>query len=60
MQIHITHRGTQHRKYRVIGLTKDGANTQTFPFQRDGNIIDMTVKDYFEREFNLTLRYDSC
>ena len=38
------------RKYRVNGLTKNGASTQTFPFERDGNTIHMTVQNYFEEE----------
>ena len=46
------------RKYRVNGLTRNGASTQTFPFERDGNTIDMTVQNYFEKELNVPLRYD--
>ena len=49
--------GSYQRKYRVIGLTENGASTQTFPFERDGNKIDMTVQNYFEKELNVPLRY---
>ena len=46
------------RKYRVYRLTRNGASTQTFSFERDGNKIDMTVQNYFEKELNVPLRYD--
>ena len=46
------------RKYRVNGLTRNGASTQTFRFERDGNEIDITVQHYFEEELNVPLRYD--
>ena len=48
--------GSYQRKYQVIGLTENGANTQAFPFERDGNTIDMTVQNYFENELNVSLR----
>ena len=57
MQIYSTHR-SPHKKYRVKGLTRDGASTQTFPFEKDGNIVQMTVKNYFEKELNVQLRYN--
>ena len=57
VQIYATHR-TPHKKYRVNGLTKDGASIQTFPFEKAGNTIQMTVKDYFEKELNLPIRYN--
>ena len=57
VQIYVTHMGSYQRKYRVIGLTENGASTQTFPFERDGNKIDMTVQNYFEKELNVPLRY---
>ena len=50
--------GSHQRKYRVIGLTENGASTQTFPFERAGNKIDMTVQHYFEKELNVRLRYN--
>ena len=50
--------GSYQRKYKVIGLTENGAITQTFPFERDGNTIDMTVQNYFEQELNVRLRYN--
>ena len=56
MQIYATHR-SPHKKYRVKGLTKDGASTQTFPFEKDGSTVQMTVKNYFEKELNVQLRY---
>ena len=46
------------RKYRVNGLTRNAASTQTFPFERDGNTINMTVQSYFEEQLNVPLRYD--
>ena len=46
------------RKYRVNNLTNDGASTQTFPFKKDGNTIEMTVKNYFEQELSTPLRYN--
>ena len=46
------------RIYRVNGLTRNGASTQTFPFERDGNTINMTVQNYFEEELHVALRYD--
>ena len=58
MQIYATHRRSHKRKYRVNGLTNDGASTQTFPFVKDGNTIKMTVKNYFEQELNVPLRYN--
>ena len=58
VQIYVTHMGSHQRKYRVIGLTGKGASTQTFPFERDGNKIDMTVQHYFEKELNVRLRYN--
>ena len=39
-------------------MTKDGASTQTFPFEKDGNTIQMTVKNYFEKELAVPLRYN--
>ena len=50
--------GSYQRKYRVIGLTENGASAQTFPIERDGNTIDMSVQNYFENELNVRLRYD--
>ena len=58
MQIYATHMGTYQRKYRVIGLTGNGASTQMFPLERDGNKIAMTVQNYFEKELNVPLRYN--
>ena len=58
--IYVTHRDNPNRKYRVKGLTKDGASTQTFPFERDGITSQMTVKTYFEGELKYPLRYNSC
>ena len=46
------------RKYRVNGLTRNGASTQTFPFERDGSTIGMTIQNYFEEELNMSLRYN--
>ena len=57
VQIYATHK-IPHKKYRVNGLTKDGASVQTFPFEKAGNTIQMTVKDYFEKEFNVPIRYN--
>ena len=45
--------GSYQRKYRVIGLTENGASAQTFPIERDGNTIDMSVQNYFENELNV-------
>ena len=59
MLIYVTHNGHDKRKYRVNGLTRNGASTQRFPFEKDGNIIRMTVKNYYEKELNLPLRYNS-
>lgn len=56
VKIYVTHMGSYQRKYQVIGLTENGANTQTFPFERDGNTIDMTVQNYFKNELNVSLR----
>ena len=50
--------GIHQRKYRVIGLTENGASRQTFPFERGGDAINMTVQNYFEKELNLRLRYN--
>ena len=50
--------GSYQRKYRVIDLTENEASTQTFPFERDGSIIDMTVQNYFEKELKVQLRYN--
>ena len=50
--------GSYQRKYKVIGLTENEASTQTFPFERDGSAIDMTVQNYFETELNIPLRYN--
>ena len=36
MLIYVTHNGHYKRKYRVKGLTRDGASTQIFPFEKDG------------------------
>ena len=58
VKIYATHRKPHKRKYRVNGLTHDGASAQTFPFEKDGNTIQMTVKHYFEEELNLPLRYN--
>ena len=58
MKIYATHRNTHRREYRVNGLTRDGANRQTFPFERDGSTIQMTVKNYFEEELNYSLTYN--
>lgn len=58
MKIYATHRSDHKKKYRVNGLTKDGASTQTFPFEKDGNTIQMTVKNYFEKELGVPLRYN--
>lgn len=58
MKIYATHRVTHRRKYRVNGLTRYGANRQTFPFERDGSPIEMTVQNYFEEVLNYPLRYD--
>lgn len=58
MKIYATHRSDHKKKYRVNGLTKDGASTQTFPFEKDGNTIQMTVKNYFEKELAVPLRYN--
>ena len=59
VQIYVTHMGSSHqRKYRVIGLTENEASTQTFPLEKNGNIIDMTVQNYFEMELNVRLRYN--
>lgn len=57
MQIYATHTSPHKRKYRVNGLTNNGASTQTFPYGKNGNTIMMTVKDYFEQEKNVSLRY---
>ena len=46
------------RKYRVNSLTRNGASTQTFPFERDGNTIGMTIQNYFEEELKVELRYN--
>lgn len=46
------------RKYRVNGLTRNGASAETFPFEKDGNTVNMTVQSYFEEELNIPLRYD--
>ena len=46
------------RNYRVVGLTNDGASTQTFPFEKDGYTIQMTVQNYFEKELNVSLKYN--
>lgn len=58
MQIYATHTSSHKRKYRVNGLTNNGASTQTFPYGKNGNTIMMTVKDYFEQEKNVSLRYN--
>ena len=50
--------GSYQKRYRVIGLTENGASTQTFPFERDGNSVDMTVQNYFEKELKVRLRYN--
>ena len=57
IKIYVTHNGYQ-RQYRVNGLRKNGASTETFPFKRAGNEIKITVQNYFEEELNVSLRYD--
>ena len=57
MKIYATHRDYK-RKYRVNGLTRHGASTQTFPFEKDGSIIQMTVENYFQEELNYQLKYN--
>ena len=58
LHIYATHRSPRKRKYRVNGLTNDGASTQTLPFAQDENMIQMTVKNYFEQKLNVPLRYN--
>ena len=58
MLIYVTHEIDNKRKYRVVGLTKDGASAQTFPFEKGGNTVHMTVQKYFEKELNVRLRYN--
>ena len=50
--------GSHQRKYRVIGLTENGASRPTFPFERDGKKIDITAQNYFEQELKVRLRYN--
>lgn len=56
--IYVTHKFDNKRKYGVVGLTKDGASTQTFPFEKGGYTVHMTVQKYFEKELNVRLKYN--
>ena len=49
-QVEVTHLGPKKRKYRVTGIEKP-ANALTFPNEQENR--DMTVADYFEKQYNL-------
>ena len=53
LKIQITYMGKQKRKYRVVGLTKLGANKQTFTLDNNEKV---TVQNYFRKEKNVTLQ----
>ena len=57
MKIYATHK-TYKRKYCVNGLTRLGASTQIFPFEKDGSTVEMTVENYFQEELNYSLKYN--
>jgi eukaryotic translation initiation factor 2C len=56
LKVEVTHMsGSYRRKYKVNGITRDGAGVQTFP-GRDGG-PPTRVADYFRSEYNVRLRY---
>ena len=52
-----THLGTQKRKYRVTGVTKEAVNKKTFTLETEsGEKKTVTVADYFAEKYKTRLR----
>ena len=54
LKVEIMHRGAERRKFRVIGISRLGANQLTFPDLDSG--AQVTVADYFKAQYQ-ELRY---
>lgn len=57
LRIEITYAGNQRRKYRVNGLTRESAQDQKFPLEKDGKKTNVTVKNYFRDEKKINLKF---